>query len=1009
MRLLLILIASTAFGQVATLPSTHLTSVAYPNQGTNSAVPAAWANYGFTTYVSYVVQQWGGAIADTKRSRLIVWGGGHNASYDNSVFALHLLSTDPCGGTAAPCWERLTDPSVWDYSSGCATTPINYCDANPDGTATSRHTYFGLVDLPNQDAMFSLGGGLAPQGGDSFKFWRFDLSAKTWGQRTLCTGGSCSMSGITVTGQSVATAFSTSTGGSGDDCAYDSVSNTVWCHPIANSGDLVQYDPGSDTLLGRNHSLPSGYGFSLSVDTARRRLYFLGGAKMGYVDISGADATYSFVDITSVISGCSTISGNWPGLDYDPVLSRFVAIASAGYTALTIFDPGTNTCVSAPLSGATIASGNDQGFTFGRFRYFPALGKYVLVNDTDHDAYTIALNATAIPGLGSSTLTCLDVDGDGYGVGPGCTGPDADDNDSAVHTAAQAVTKYGTLAAFINHLGYNPTRLWYLAASGGNDSTCAVGTLASPPSVACATWAHFAASVVAGDMVMLRGGTYSAGFTMAPISGTSGVPTIFMSYPGELPFIDNRATTQAIAIDLSAHNYIVVDGIKAAGGLGNSGCIGGGGGTNIVIRHTETLECTDGGIDAFNIVDWTIEYNLMHAFDSGICGSCQHSMYIGAHASPSSNVFVRRNIMYGPNSGYPAFQWNGRGTNIVVEQNMVYGTPGGVGISILEGMSNSRITENLVFNNGGGILFGNYPGDCLIGTGSGGVCPYDQTGNLVANNTVYVGNDPGTGLQSTGNALYVSNNSTGCPDPVGLGAGWTPSTLFVTGRKVLDPSSHTQLATTGGTSGSGPTWNDSGGTTTDGSITWTDQGLCTPAKQGNLGGNTFRNNLFSVQGAPVLYKSCTLATFNSTCALDTGETYLATSVFQNNLFQSYAGGAPTSIVFTAPGASFTGHDLAALNGGLWAASSTSNINADPKYVAASTAYWNTPALFNLRLLSNSTAIGSGTPVSTPTFDVIGNNNSITVPNMGSFSGIGGFNAGGTLFGGKILTGGRVIK
>src|SRR6185369_1851625 len=45
-------------------------------------------------------------------------------------------------------------------------------------------------------------------------------------------------------------------------------------------------------------------------------------------------------------------------------------------------------------------------------------------------------------GLGGSTLTCLDQDGDGYGVGPGCSGVDADDSDATVHTAAQGIAKY---------------------------------------------------------------------------------------------------------------------------------------------------------------------------------------------------------------------------------------------------------------------------------------------------------------------------------------------------------------------------------------------------------------------------------------------------------------------------------------------------------------------------------------------------------------------------------------
>jgi len=35
--------------------------------------------------------------------------------------------------------------------------------------------------------------------------------------------------------------------------------------------------------------------------------------------------------------------------------------------------------------------------------------------------------------------TCIDVDGDGYGVGPGCTGPDCDDNDNTIYPGAAEI------------------------------------------------------------------------------------------------------------------------------------------------------------------------------------------------------------------------------------------------------------------------------------------------------------------------------------------------------------------------------------------------------------------------------------------------------------------------------------------------------------------------------------------------------------------------------------------
>src|SRR5262249_28905309 len=134
-------------------------------------------------------------------------------------------------------------------------------------------------------------------------------------------------------------------------------------------------------------------------------------------------------------------------------------------------------------------------------------------------------------GPGKSTFTCLDKDGDGYGVGPGCLGPDADDNDSTVQNASRAIAKYGTLQIFLAHLGYNPGHIFYLSTSG-NDSTGVV----DDPTHPFQTWSAINVLMARGafspgDMVMFRGGTWT-GTTIVPIGGVSGQPVILMAYPG---------------------------------------------------------------------------------------------------------------------------------------------------------------------------------------------------------------------------------------------------------------------------------------------------------------------------------------------------------------------------------------------------------------------------------------------------------------------------------------------
>jgi len=57
------------------------------------------------------------------------------------------------------------------------------------------------------------------------------------------------------------------------------------------------------------------------------------------------------------------------------------------------------------------------------------------------------------------------------------------------------------------------------------------------------------------------------------------------------------------------------------------------------------------------------------------------------------------------------------------------------------------------------------------------------------------------------------------------GAQWQPLTPYALGDEITDPQGHIQKVIVPGISGaSAPTWNDSGGTTLDGSVTWFDTG-----------------------------------------------------------------------------------------------------------------------------------------------------------------------------------------
>lgn len=936
--------------------TTTLQSVCPPSNGSGNTI---YATYDFPSYCPGVYHDFSGGVVDTKRNRLLMWGGGHAGYSGNEMYALYLTGTLPsgsgivCSGANAPAMCRLNAPSPWDYSVSCT--------VNADGTPTARHTWDGIIYDQLNDVMIAFGGGINSTCGPATTqdIWKASFNSvgiPTWSQ-VFPTGAS--MNSFNAYNRAI----------------YDPVSQSIF---VDSNGNLYNYVTATNVLTLVNNggmTLTSNGGAFLAVDPVRERLYWFGKwygpgvQQVLYMDISHG-TTYTPVDISANVSGCSgsTIDNYAAPVVWDTNISRFVGYGGDGQTVL-IFDPGSDTCVSQTFSSPSVPSSGGYAI-YGRFGFISNVGKYVMCNNPTSDCFSFTLSPNGSNGLGHTTLTCVDIDGDGYGVGAGCLGPDADDNDSSVHTASDVITKYGTLAAFINHIGYNPTRLWIVSPSG-NDGTCTVGTLTSPPSPPCQTWLHvYTSGLTAGDMVMGRTGNY-IGVTWGPPSGTSGNPIIIMGYPGEQPFIDNRVAsggTGNVGVDFSFKNWIVIDGVKSAGGLGSNGCVGGGGPqNNIIIRHTDTTECYPAGIAAFDgLVDFTIEYNVAHDMNDSACGSCQHVLYMGSRTNPSSNIAIRRNLWYNPAvGGWPAYQFNGRMSNTTIEQNIIYGTDGSA-MSLLNGISYSRIMDNLMFNNNGGLNISNYDGDCYI-AGSTGICPYNQTGNLVANNTFYIGDNVVTGLQDDNAGISVSNVSTGCYPAFNGG----PYSM----------GDHAWY------SGTNYTSNINGNTSTP-PTNWTSAGVCTLTKQGNLGGNTFTNNIFENNAngyMPLSYALCqagTGAAFSNPCIYDSGDTTLSTSIYIKNIIW---GGvfSTVNVLSTVQGTVL--HTIANLNTGIWSPSSVGNTNIDPLFVSASPSYWNTPTLFNLRLKVLSTGISSGAS-SIPMFDLVGVGNPPVNPNIGTYEG-----------------------
>ena len=561
--------------------------------------------------------------------------------------------------------------------------------------------------------------------------------------------------------------------------------------------------------------------------------------------------------------------------------------------------------------------------------------------------------ACAQQGLGHSVINsagpCLDVDGDGYGVGAGCLGPDADDNDATVHSAADVVNKYGSMNAFLIHLGYQssstPAPVYCIDAAHGNDSTGAANTNADTAcgSTPFATWypgvypPFYYANVPA--IILFRQGTYTQGINPS-VAGTSSQSLYFMGYPGEQATID-VSSLASNGIVFAGLPYITVTNLRVKGNANGAGIAGGTyilyqtGGQTITAIGDKITYCevwnsgNDSNIDADNIINFTVQYNVVHD-PAGI--EAQHNVYLGSNTAASSGVIISNNILYNDfMGGYPSLQFNGRCNNCSFEGNWIYNSDQ-TGIALYNGVSNSYIRNNVIWNTGTAttangtsyslIMAAGTTGQCQI-AGEPSICPYNQTGNVIENNTFWSG---------------TRDISTGSTNLQGPG-------IFINNSNVAPC------------------------------------GTC-----GTTYGNYFRNNIIVGAGA---VNSATHGGYPAVVYGATGSNpasyYVATDTWANNIINTQDGSAYVFGVGPGSGGGYSGYNCASF--ATMALSNTGCSTASPGFTSVSTSYYNSPASFNFTLQAGSPALGAGTTVGAPATDIMGNPRG-NPPSIGAYESTG---------------------
>jgi len=323
------------------IPGTHLRQ-ALPD-------PAKFPKVGGLGDPKGIVDSWSGGVLDSRRNRLLLWGGGHVNYAGNEVYAFDLESL---------VWERLTDPTP---------DPAVASQINADGTPVARATYNGLACVAHADGMFALGGDRAPNGGPVDQLWMFDFARNVWQPRHPSGDRPPTWVGCA--------------------CAYDPETRRVWWGEsrgaTSANGGLYSYDYEDNRWT--KHSADSFYYQTTTVDTRRGMLVAAGHGKLFAYDIRGGGAPLRQVWRSS--GGDALIAKPNPGFEYDASADRLVGWAGGSVYSL---NPETKVweVFDAPGSPKPTTYG-----IFGRWRYVPALDVYVVVTGIDENVHFYKLPA----------------------------------------------------------------------------------------------------------------------------------------------------------------------------------------------------------------------------------------------------------------------------------------------------------------------------------------------------------------------------------------------------------------------------------------------------------------------------------------------------------------------------------------------------------------------------------------------------------------------------------------
>lgn len=323
-----------------------------PNTRIRPLCPLPNADPGEFGVCQSVTGAWSGGAFDSQRNRLYILGGGHADYAGNEVYVLDVNTLQ---------LTRLNQPS-YPVRDGCVDgTNSSYADGRP----VARHTYSNLEFFPSSNQLLMFGGSRWKCGYFGDDTWIFEPASDNWTRKSpgVSPGGDFNLS-----------------------FARDPQTNLVYAR---DTNALFSYNAATSNWTRRSQDLSISSYKNGVIDPVRRRYYWydVSSTLLHWYDISNPLAI-GLADNSRTTTGCTFLSNDRAGWQYDPVLDRLVAWSDGN--DVQVLDGETGICETRSFPGGPTAVATG---TFGRFRYSSISNLYVVCSLIDDNCYTLRLSS----------------------------------------------------------------------------------------------------------------------------------------------------------------------------------------------------------------------------------------------------------------------------------------------------------------------------------------------------------------------------------------------------------------------------------------------------------------------------------------------------------------------------------------------------------------------------------------------------------------------------------------